>query len=85
MTKRKTYNTNTATTENTIVDTTLIYTKMLMVCREGVNYDIYFSNLYHPLSSRQVRFAVSTGTIAFSELIPFNDNETIDIVYETNP
>lgn len=72
-------------TLNEITDAAFAYTKVLMVAREGVTYDILVSNNDIAITSRQVLHQPAYGVIYFSSDIPFNPNESVNIVYETNP
>jgi len=70
---------------NFIYSASLAYTKVLMVAREGVTYDILVSNNDIAIGNRQVLHQPAYGALFFSGDIPFNLNETVNIVYETNP
>jgi hypothetical protein len=83
MTLEKTY--HPAEGLSSIYDASIAYTKMLMVAREGVLYDIIESNDDILITSRQVRHSPTNGELAFDSNIPFNLNESINIVYGTNP
>lgn len=83
MTTKKTYYPSEGLTY--IYDGSIAYTKVLMVAREGVLYDIITTNDDILLNSRQVRFSPGLAELAFNTDIPFNANESINIVYETNP
>lgn len=78
-------------TYHTIINTNYIYlaalayTKVLMVAREGVTYDILVSNNDIAITNRQVLHQPAYGVIFFNSDVPFNQNETVNIVYETNP
>jgi len=73
-------------TLNQISDAAFAYTKVLMVAREGVNFDILVSNDDVPgLDTRQVLHQPAYGVIVFSGGLPFNENESVNVVYETNP
>lgn len=83
MTLRQTYYPTTG--ENSVFDSAIAYVKMLFLSREGVVYDILtISSVEIDLTSRQVQYNPSTGIIRFDEDIPFNEGETINIVYDTN-
>jgi hypothetical protein len=83
MTTKKTYYPAEGLTS--IYDGSIAYTKMLMVAREGVLYDIITTNNDILLNSRQVRYSPGLAELSFNADIPFNLNESINIVYETNP
>lgn len=83
MTVEKTY--YPTITTNYIFDSALAYTKLLMVAREGVTYDILVSNNDIAITNRQVLHQPAYGAMYFTSEIPFNENETVNIVYETNP
>ena len=83
MTVEKTY--YPSPTLNEITDAAFAYTKVLMVAREGVTYDILVSNNDLAITSRQVLHQPAYGAMYFTSEIPFNENETVNIVYETNP
>ena len=83
MTVEKTY--YPTITTNYIFDSALAYTKLLMVAREGVTYDILVSNNDIAITNRQVLHQPAYGVMYFTSEIPFNENETVNIVYETNP
>ena len=68
-----------------ILDAALAYVKVLEVDRSGVVYDIINSNNDVFLNSRQVRYASAFGALVFNDQIPFNENESINVIYETNP
>lgn len=68
---------------NNILDASIAYTKMLMICREGLVMDIIVSNDDLVITNRQALFQPAFGIIQFNTT--FNQNETINIVYETNP
>jgi len=70
---------------NEITDAAFAYTKVLMVAREGVTYDILVSNNDIAIGNRQVLHQPAYGVLLFNVDIPFNQNETVNIVYETNP
>jgi len=82
MTVEKTYHPFTGLSE--ITDAPLAYTSIYMVARSGVVHSQ--SNLDADLISGSPFYAYdqSTGTITFNPNIPFNENETINVVYETN-
>lgn len=65
-------------------DATLAYSKLLMLSREGVVYDIITSNNDILVTNRQVLYQPSTGLIQFDSNIPFNQGESINIVYDPN-
>jgi len=81
MTTNKTY--YTVFENNNVVDSSIAYTKMLMVCREGMTMDIIVSNDDITITNRQVLFQPSFGILQFNTT--FNQNETINVIYETNP
>lgn len=83
MTVEKTY--YPTITTNYIFDSALAYTKLLMVAREGMTYDILVSNNDIAITNRQVLHQPAYGAMYFPSEIPFNENETVNIVYETNP
>jgi hypothetical protein len=69
--------------ENSISDSVLAYNNLLMVAREGVTYDIIVSNNDIAFTSRQVLHQPAYGIIYFNSDVPFNPNESVNIVYET--
>lgn len=70
-------------TLNQITDAAFAYTKVLMVARDGVTYDILVNNSIISLTSRQVLHQPANGVLYFD--FPFIQNESVNIVYETNP
>lgn len=70
-------------TLNQITDSAFAYTKVLMVARDGVTYDILVNNNIISLTSRQVLHQPAYGILYFD--FPFIQNESVNIVYETNP
>ena len=83
MTTRLTYYPTVDT--SSIADAAIVYSKMLLVSREGVVYDVLTSINDIPITTRQVLYNPGTGVLQFNENIPFNSGESINIVYETNP
>ena len=81
MTTRKTF--TTVPDALTIYDSAIAYTKMLMVSREGMTMDVVVSNDDITITNRQALFQPGLGTIVFNNT--FNPNETINVIYETNP
>jgi prophage tail gpP-like protein len=81
MTLSKTYNPFQGLSE--ITDATLAYSHILMVARSGVvfNYTDVDGTLVS--GSPFYQYTPSAGTITFNPNIPFNENETINVVYET--
>jgi len=69
-------------TLNEITDAAFAYTQIFMVARSGVVHSQ--SNLDADLISGNPFYAYdqSTGTITFNPNIPFNENESINVVYE---
>ena len=82
MTLRQTYHPFEGNTSYT--DATLAYSKLLMLSREGVVYDIITSNNDILVTNRQVLYQPSTGLLQFDTNIPFNQGETINVVYDPN-
>ncbi len=69
-------------TLNTITDSGFAYTQIYMVARSGVVHSQ--SDVDADLVSGSPFYAYdqSTGTITFNPNIPFNENESINVVYE---
>lgn len=68
-----------------ITDAAIVYSRMLLVSREGVVYDVISGpNEVLFLGSRQVHYNPSTGVIKWNPNIPFNQGESINIVYDPN-
>jgi hypothetical protein len=57
---------------------------MLFVARSGVVYDVITNVNDIMITSRQVHYNPSTGVIQFDANIPFNEQESINVIYDTN-
>jgi hypothetical protein len=67
-----------------ITDANLAYCKMLLVARSGVEFNVDTTGLNEG-GGNYCLYTPSTGTITFYDQQPFLDNESINIVYDTNP
>jgi hypothetical protein len=54
------------------------------VARSGVVYDVITNVNDIMITSRQVHYNPSTGVIQFDANIPFNEQESINVIYDTN-
>lgn len=70
--------------ESNIFDNAIAYVKMLFVARNGVEYDVLTSVNDIMINTRQAHYNPSTGVIQFDPNIPFEEQESINIVYDTN-
>jgi hypothetical protein len=57
---------------------------MLFVARSGVVYDVITNVNDIMITSRQVHYNPSTGVIQFDANIPFEEQESINVIYDTN-
>lgn len=81
MTLSKTYYPFTGNFE--ITDATLAYSHILMVSRSGTVFSETDVDATLVSGSPFYQYIPSAGTITFNPNIPFLDNESINIVYET--
>jgi hypothetical protein len=70
--------------ESSILDGAIAYVKMLFVARSGVEFDVLTSPNDIIINTRQVHYNPSTGVLQFDANIPFEEQESINIVYDTN-
>ena len=70
--------------ESNIFDAAIAYVKMLFVARNGVEYDVLTSINDIIINTRQVHYNPSTGVLQFDANIPFNEQESINVIYDTN-
>ena len=70
--------------ESNIFDAAIAYVKMLFVARNGVEYDVLTSINDIMINTRQVHYNPSTGVLRFDANIPFNEQESINVIYDTN-
>ena len=70
--------------ESNIFDAAIAYVKMLFVARNGVEYDVLTSINDIMINTRQVHYNPSTGVLQFDANIPFNEQESINVIYDTN-
>jgi hypothetical protein len=82
MTLRQTY--YPIPTQSSVFDSAIAYVKMLFVARSGVVYDVITNVNDIMITSRQVHYNPSTGIIQFDANIPFNEQESINVIYDTN-
>ena len=68
---------------NIISDAAIAYSQMLMVSREGSVLNIKESNNDIPVTNREVLYQPALGNLVFNDQMPFNEMETIQIVYKT--
>lgn len=72
--------------ENTgISDAALAYVQPLMVARSGVVFNLTDNDGVLISGNPFYKYTPSTGTIQFNPNIPFESNESINVIYETNP
>jgi hypothetical protein len=57
---------------------------MLFVARTGVEFDVLTSVNDISVNTRQVHYNPSTGVLQFDPNIPFNEQESINVIYDTN-
>ena len=70
--------------ERKIFDAAIAYVKMLFVARNGVEYDVLTSINDIMINTRQAHYNPSTGVIQFDPNIPFEEQESINVIYDTN-
>ena len=70
--------------ESNIFDAAIAYVKMLFVARNGVEYDVLTSINDIMINTRQAHYNPSTGVIQFDTNIPFEEQESINVIYDTN-
>lgn len=70
--------------ESFVVDASIAYVKMLFVARTGVEFDVLTSVNDISVNTRQVHYNPSTGVLQFDPNIPFNEQESINVIYDTN-
>lgn len=68
-----------------ITDAALAYVQPLMVSRSGVVFSLTENDALLISGSPFYQYTPSTGTITFNPNIPFESNESINVIYETNP
>ena len=68
-----------------ITDANIAYCKILMVARSGTVFSQTDVDATLVSGSPFYQYTPSAGTITFNPDIPFLDNESINIVYDTNP
>lgn len=68
-----------------ISDAALAYVQPLMVARSGVVFNLTDNDGVLISGSPFYQYTPSTGTITFNPNIPFESNESINVIYETNP
>lgn len=83
MTVKKTYYPEAGFTG--ILDPDLAYTKILMLSREGVVFNETSDNATLISGGLWYQYAPGNGNITFNPQQGFNQGESINIVYETNP
>lgn len=66
-----------------ITDAALAYCKILMVARSGVEFNVDI-NYLNEGGGNFCMYQPSTGTILFNDNQPFNQDESINIVYDPN-
>ena len=67
-----------------ISDSSLAYVKILMVTRSGLQFNVIpYTSSFPPPDERTCLYNNSDGSIVF--VINFNSNESINVIYETNP
>lgn len=70
--------------ESSVVDASIAYVKMLFVARTGVEFNVLTSVNDISVNTRQVHYNPSTGVLQFDPNIPFNEQESINVIYDTN-
>jgi hypothetical protein len=70
--------------DSNVFDAAIAYVKMLFVARNGVAYDVITNVNDILITSRQVHYNPSTGIIQFDANIPFEEQESINVIYDTN-
>ena len=68
-----------------ITDAQLAYIRPLLVARSGVVHSKTDIDALLVSGSPFYQYNASTGTISFNPNIPFNTDESINVVYGTNP
>jgi hypothetical protein len=70
--------------DSNVFDAAIAYVKMLFVARSGVVYDVITNVNDIMITSRQVHYNPSIGVIQFDANILFNEQESINVIYDTN-
>lgn len=74
-----------AVENSAINDAALAYVQPLMVSRSGVVFSLTDNDALLISGSPYYQYNPSIGSIIFNQNIPFESNESINIIYETNP
>ena len=70
--------------DSNVFDAAIAYVKMIFVARNGVAYDVITNVNDILITNRQVHYNPSTGVIQFDANIPFEEQESINVIYDTN-
>lgn len=68
-----------------VIDASIAYIKPLMVTRSGMVYNLTTNMALVNSTDNFYSYTLASGTLTFDINNPFNPNESVNIVYETNP
>lgn len=83
MTTEKTYYPTAGT--NVVIDASIAYIKPLMVSRSGMVHNLTTDSGLVNSDDNFYSYTSATGTLTFNVNYPFNTDESVNIIYETNP